>query len=719
MNGNFLDLNNIASDNKKITSDTKGNTPKSDSSTGGGSLFESLLRDVGADQDTKDIKSTLNSKDNTKKDNTTAKNEKIDTKSDSKNISSKITRDVASSLVDMVSKEVDSKTIKDQKQELPKEKVDLSKVKIEKKVQPKQAIVKDSKIDQKVELPKEKVDLSKVKIEKKDQPKQAITKDNKIDQKQELPKEKVELPKVEVEKKDQPKQAITKDSKIDQKVELPKEKVELPKVKVEKKDQPKQAITKDNKIDQKQELPKEKVELTKTDDLKKEQPKQKLTTNSKIDQKIEIPKQKVELPQEIKREIPKVEVIKKDVPKQDLEKDIKIESDDVKKDDIKVENRTLESIIPTNQVLEQNREKNNNISSEKLDKTIDHIGNIAKNLIDEVLQDIDLEDKKTTKDDIKNSNATNIKNDKTKVEDPKNPFIANMFLSSQKTSQNMVASEQLQNAQQNFKNDKTIKGMTKSANMLDLNMTDVKLERAKDEDISKKIEKEKKLSSETKNKIDIAKNRVVALDKMVIEKSLDQRDSQTKADIKKDQPKDTKIETNKVEPKTTTTTTNNSEITMNVPKDVVETIQNKIVGAQQKVNNFMSDMARNMYLNYKPPVHTFKVNLNPSNMGNISVVIKNNKADNSLNVSMNMSNASTMDMFVENKSTLQNALMKNFSGESNVNLSFDMQGGSSDGSSGQFDQDQQNSSLFNNSEVAKKPEDNMEEQQTSQNLEYI
>jgi hypothetical protein len=116
----------------------------------------------------------------------------------------------------------------------------------------------------------------------------------------------------------------------------------------------------------------------------------------------------------------------------------------------------------------------------------------------------------------------------------------------------------------------------------------------------------------------------------------------------------------------------------------VETIQNKIIGAKQKMNSFMSDLARKMYLNYKPPVHTFKINLNPANLGSISVIMKTNKSDNSISVSMNMSSSSTLEMFSENKGSLQSALLRHFTENSDVNLSFDMQQDNSDGSFEQF-----------------------------------
>ncbi|MEA3315052.1 MAG: flagellar hook-length control protein FliK, partial [Campylobacterota bacterium] len=137
-------------------------------------------------------------------------------------------------------------------------------------------------------------------------------------------------------------------------------------------------------------------------------------------------------------------------------------------------------------------------------------------------------------------------------------------------------------------------------------------------------------------------------------------------------------------------------VVMNVSKDVVETIQNKIIGAQQKVGHFMSETARNMYLNYQAPMNAFRISLNPANLGTIAIVMRSNKVDNSISISMNMSNPATMDMFTDSKSLLQSALGKNFNENSNINLSFGMQDNNSDKNSQQFSQNQ-NSDNYNES----------------------
>ncbi len=49
--------------------------------------------------------------------------------------------------------------------------------------------------------------------------------------------------------------------------------------------------------------------------------------------------------------------------------------------------------------------------------------------------------------------------------------------------------------------------------------------------------------------------------------------------------------------------------------------------------------------------------------------------DSGLSISLNMSNAATLDSFVDNQATLRAALAKNFNTTENINLEFNMQDG--------------------------------------------
>ena len=157
---------------------------------------------------------------------------------------------------------------------------------------------------------------------------------------------------------------------------------------------------------------------------------------------------------------------------------------------------------------------------------------------------------------------------------------------------------------------------------------------------------------------------------------------------------------------------------MSVPKDIAQNLQNKIIGAQQKMGSFMSEVARNMYLNYKPPVTAFRVNLNPANLGTISIMMKANKVDNSLSVSMNLSNSNTMEAFTENKVALQSAIQRQFNETSNVTINFNMQDQNSENEFSQFNQNskdnKQNQEQSDDLESA-----NIEEQEIIETNDYM
>ncbi len=259
--------------------------------------------------------------------------------------------------------------------------------------------------------------------------------------------------------------------------------------------------------------------------------------------------------------------------------------------------------------------------------------------------------------------------------------MAHMFLSTQKNLKDKVSTEQVSNARKNIEDNKTLSAVKKSGEMLDLNVKDIKL------DVDKKSSESSKKITQHKDTLKSFMTNNTLLNKMIVEKQASQDVlKNVKDNISNLKVKEQSVIVDQKE------SMKDKEVVVNVtvPPQVVETIQNKIIGAQQKVGTFMSDLARSMYLNYKPPVNTFKINLNPANLGSISIVMKNNKADNSISVSMNMSNSSTMDAFSENKSILHSALMRNFNDSSNVNLSFNMQGDNSNSNFEQFNQQNQN-----------------------------
>ncbi|NQY21370.1 MAG: flagellar hook-length control protein FliK, partial [Campylobacteraceae bacterium] len=129
---------------------------------------------------------------------------------------------------------------------------------------------------------------------------------------------------------------------------------------------------------------------------------------------------------------------------------------------------------------------------------------------------------------------------------------------------------------------------------------------------------------------------------------------------------------------------------LNVSPVNVNNIQSTIIGARQNLTTFMSDFAKKVYENYKPPVTALRIILNPSSLGSISIIMKSDK-EKGLTISMNMSNTNTLDMMNENQSTLRNALEKHFEAIGEFSLDFNMQDQNSSNAKQEQNQNKKNS----------------------------
>ena len=98
-------------------------------------------------------------------------------------------------------------------------------------------------------------------------------------------------------------------------------------------------------------------------------------------------------------------------------------------------------------------------------------------------------------------------------------------------------------------------------------------------------------------------------------------------------------------------------------------IQSKIIGARQQMTHMMSDIARQMYENYRPPITVFRINLNPGNLGAIAVLMKNER-NSEMSITMSVSNNATLDALVENQNQLRNSLQKTFDENTKFNFNF-------------------------------------------------
>ena len=307
-----------------------------------------------------------------------------------------------------------------------------------------------------------------------------------------------------------------------------------------------------------------------------------------------------------------------------------------------------------------------------------------------------------------------VKNSSSEIinKDDKNPLLASMFLQSQKSTKETTSLEQIKNAKDTILNKKTIESVKEGAKKLDLGLeeTEVKNEGESDKKVTLVEPKKEELRNNNIN------NRFLnqAILKQKFEDSNQNAESLRVIKSQKELSSsiERELEVNSGSKEKT------SIVELSVPRDVIQNLQTKIIGAQQKLSGFMSEVARNMYLNYKPPVTAFRVNLNPANLGSISIIMKANKIDNSLTVSMNLSNSNTMESFVENKAMLQNAIQKQFSESSNVSIDFGMQNQNSENSFNQFNQNNNQNSNQNN-EDSDMTNENTEEEQEIANNDYM
>lgn len=124
---------------------------------------------------------------------------------------------------------------------------------------------------------------------------------------------------------------------------------------------------------------------------------------------------------------------------------------------------------------------------------------------------------------------------------------------------------------------------------------------------------------------------------------------------------------------------------VNVNSPLSYNIQSKIIGAKQQMSTMMSDIAKQMYENYKPPVTVFRIILNPLELGSIAILMKSDK-NNALSISMNVSNNATLDALVDNQNILRNSLNKTFDENTKFNLDFSSSNQSNNQSNNQGNQ---------------------------------
>ncbi|BAK74249.1 flagellar hook-length control protein FliK [Arcobacter sp. L] len=228
-------------------------------------------------------------------------------------------------------------------------------------------------------------------------------------------------------------------------------------------------------------------------------------------------------------------------------------------------------------------------------------------------------------------------------------FISNMYLSEQKNLLNNQFLFNKNEALSLLKDGASLKDIEKSANILELGLDNI--------DIEQNIELEN-LGIVKRQDFDLS-NKKNILDSLLNEKNI--RSDDIKNLITKSVEASSALLDNSLNVSDDTVVNVNSPIAYN--------IHSKIIGAKQQMATMMSDIARQMYENYKPPVTVFRINLNPLELGSIAIMMKNDK-NNALTISMNVSNNTTLDALVDNQNVLRNSLNKTFDENTKFNLDF-------------------------------------------------
>ena len=249
-------------------------------------------------------------------------------------------------------------------------------------------------------------------------------------------------------------------------------------------------------------------------------------------------------------------------------------------------------------------------------------------------------------------------------QDTKENLNAKTFLSNQQTKANIISKHQISQSKQILldENNKDAKSKVKqSANKLDLGFKDIDI-----------ISEDKSIDTKHISKIDTkVQEQNTFLSKVLFKQALNMQDI---SNIKHNE---TIKKTKEAEVTAKEIKAEDIQIKENTQQTAIQNITNKIISARQNMKSFMSDMARKMYENYKPPVTAFKINLNPAHLGSISITMKSEKATNSISISMKTSNSSTLEVLEGAKGLLQNSLQKTFENQSSFSLDFSQQDGQS------------------------------------------
>ena len=321
----------------------------------------------------------------------------------------------------------------------------------------------------------------------------------------------------------------------------------------------------------------------------------------------------------------------------------------IKNEVIKNENKVISEnvlIIQDEAIKSEDVKINNNTKVEQ-----------KLSLMDQLIQTNSKKDITTKIEESATSNPQSIE----QINKNSKDVASNIFLADQKNSLNNQLLFNKNEAVNILKNASSIEDIEKSANILDLNANN--------------LEVEQNISSESLNDLSVDEKEILDR-KNILNSILNEKDVRS-VDVRN-------LITNSIEAsKALLEDTINilDDKVLDIQPNLVNSIQSRIVGAKQQMASMMSDVARQMYENYKPPVTVFRMNLNPGDLGTISVLMKQDKSS-GLTINMSVSNIATLELLMENQNMLRNSLAKTFNDNANFNLDFSKgEGGQSQGDS--------------------------------------
>ncbi|MGJ0314497.1 flagellar hook-length control protein FliK [Aliarcobacter cryaerophilus] len=344
-----------------------------------------------------------------------------------------------------------------------------------------------------------------------------------------------------------------------------------------------------------------------------------------------------------------------------------IETSTVLKDSLNFENILIveDEVANIDAIKNETVKNENNLNSQNILIVEDEVVKTENNtkvdqklsLMDQLIQTNSKKDITTKIDESDTSNPLSVE----QINKNSKEVASNIFLAEQKNSLNNQLLFNKNEALNILKNASTIEDIEKSANILDLDANN--------------LEVEQNISSESLNDLSVDEQEI--LDRKNILNSILNEKNIRSVDVRN-------LITNSIEAsKALLEDTINilDDKILDIQPNLVNSIQSRIVGAKQQMASMMSDVARQMYENYKPPVTVFRMNLNPGDLGTISVLMKQDKSS-GLTINMSVSNIATLELLMENQNMLRNSLAKTFNDSANFNLDFSKgEGGQSQGDS--------------------------------------